>query len=99
VGEGLVERKGEAEHDEYRRCTAGFLPTASVAFLDEIFKANSAILNTLLTITSECKFDNWGGQEPCPIRCAVGASNELPESDELVALFNRFFLSKVPARK
>ena len=56
------------ENDEYRRSTSGFLPTASVAFLDEIFKANSAILNTLLTILNERKFDNAGGQELCPIR-------------------------------
>ena len=82
------------ENDEYRRVTTGFLPTASVAFLDEIFKANSAILNTLLTILNERKFDNAGGQELCPIRCVVGASNELPESDELVALFDRFLLRK-----
>ena len=82
------------ENDEYRRCTGGFLPTASVAFLDEIFKANSAILNTLLTILNERKFDNAGGQEACPIRCVVGASNELPESDELVALYDRFLIRK-----
>jgi MoxR-like ATPase len=82
------------EEDEYRRCTAGFLPTASIAFLDEIFKANSAILNTLLTILNERRFDNAGGQEVCPIRCVVGASNELPESDELVALFDRFLIRK-----
>jgi MoxR-like ATPase len=82
------------EHDEYRRVTTGFLPTASVAFLDEIFKANSAILNTLLTILNERKFDNAGGQELCPIRCVVGASNELPESDELDALYDRFLLRK-----
>jgi MoxR-like ATPase len=80
------------ENDEYRRCTAGFLPTASVAFLDELFKANSAILNTLLTILNERKFDNAGGQEDCPIRCVVGASNELPESDELAALYDRFLI-------
>jgi len=82
------------EQDEYRRCTAGFLPTADIAFLDEIFKANSAILNTLLTILNERKFDNAGGRETCPIRCVVGASNELPESDDLVALFDRFLIRK-----
>jgi len=82
------------EKDEYRRVTTGYLPTASVAFLDEIFKANSAILNTLLTILNERKFDNAGGQEDCPIRCVVGASNELPESDELEALFDRFLIRK-----
>ena len=83
------------ENDEYKRCTAGFLPTASVAFLDEIFKANSAILNTLLTILNERQFDNGAGErEECPIRCVVGASNELPESDELDALYDRFLLRK-----
>ena len=82
------------EQDEYRRCTAGFLPTADIAFLDEIFKANSAILNTLLTILNERKFDNAGGRETCPIRCVVGASNELPESDDLVALYDRFLIRK-----
>ena len=83
------------ENDEYRRKTDGFLPTASVAFLDEIFKANSAILNTLLTILNERQFDNGAGlRENCPIRCVVGASNELPESDELDALYDRFLIRK-----
>jgi len=82
------------ENDEYRRCTTGFLPTASVAFLDEIFKANSAILNTLLTILNERKFDNAGGQEFVPIRCVVGASNELPDNEEIMALFDRFLIRK-----
>lgn len=83
------------ENDEYKRCTEGFLPHASVAFLDEIFKANSAILNTLLTILNERQFDNGaGGRQDCPIRCVVGASNEMPDSDELDALYDRFLLRK-----
>ena len=82
------------ENDEYRRVTSGFLPTADIAFLDEIFKANSAILNTLLTILNERKYDNGGKREECPIRCVVGASNELPDSDELVALYDRFLIRK-----
>ena len=83
------------ENDEYKRCTEGFLPTASVAFLDEIFKANSNILNTLLTVLNERQFDNGAGvRELCPIKCVVGASNELPESDELDAIYDRFLLRK-----
>lgn len=83
------------ENDEYKRCTEGFLPKASVAFLDEIFKANSAILNTLLTILNERQFDNGAGlRENCPIRSVIAASNELPESDELDALYDRFLLRK-----
>jgi MoxR-like ATPase len=83
------------ENDEYRRCTEGYLPTASIAFLDEIFKANSAILNTLLTILNERKFDNGAGvRQLCPIQCVVGASNELPESEDLDALYDRFLIRK-----
>ncbi len=82
------------ENDEYKRVTDGFLPSASVGFLDEIFKANSAILNTLLTILNERKFDNGGTREDCPVRCVIGASNELPEDEELDALYDRFLLRK-----
>jgi len=80
------------ENDEYIRCIDGFLPTATVAFLDEIFKANSAILNTLLTILNERKFDNGGTRVACPLKCVIGASNELPDSEELDALLDRFLL-------
>jgi MoxR-like ATPase len=82
------------ENDEYKRRTENFLPQASVAFLDEIFKANSAILNTLLSILNERQFDNGGERMDCPIRCVIAASNELPESDELDALYDRFLLRK-----
>ncbi|KAL7553708.1 hypothetical protein ACHAWF_017043 [Thalassiosira exigua] len=81
------------ENDSYIRCIDGYLPTATVAFLDEIFKANSAILNTLLTILNERKFDNGAGNRvSCPLKCVIGASNELPESEELDALLDRFLL-------
>lgn len=82
------------ENDELRRKVDGYLPTADVAFLDEIFKANSSILNALLTLLNERRFDNGGERMEVPLWCAVAASNELPESDELDALFDRFLLRR-----
>ncbi len=67
---------------------------AQVAFIDEIFKANSAILNTLLTILNERLFDNGNVRSKVPLVTLVGASNELPESEELDALYDRFLLRK-----
>ncbi len=80
------------EHDRFVRVTAGKLPEAEVAFIDEVFKANSAILNSLLAIANERVFHNDGVPTPCPLVSLFAASNELPESKELEALFDRFML-------
>jgi len=80
------------QDDRYKRNTEGYLPTASIAFLDEIFKANSAILNSLLTILNEREFDDDGTRGTVPLVSLVGASNELPEGEELDALFDRFLI-------
>ena len=80
------------EEDRYERLTAAYLPTASIAFLDEIFKANSAILNSLLTLLNEREFDNGTRREKTPLIAVIGASNELPDSEELNAVFDRFLL-------
>jgi MoxR-like ATPase len=86
------------EMDVYKRITSGKLPEAKLAFLDEIFKANSAILNALLALINERKFHNNGGATKCPLVSLFGASNELPGGDnkkkatELDALFDRFAL-------
>ena len=57
--------------DEYTRKTDGYLPTAEVAFIDEIFKANSAILNALLTLLNERLFDNGNKRLEVPLLCLV----------------------------
>jgi MoxR-like ATPase len=81
------------EQDRYARVTTGKLPEAEFAFVDEIFKANSAILNSFLTIVNERLFQNDAPQPvACPLVSMFGASNELPEGKELEALFDRFLL-------
>jgi MoxR-like ATPase len=72
------------------RRTRGKLPEARVAFLDEIFKSNSAILNTLLTIVNERKYYQDGEPTPVALRMLFAATNEIPEQSELDALADRF---------
>ena len=85
------------EEDRYERIVEGFLPTAGVAFLDEVFKANSAILNALLTLLNEREFDNGSGRQRTPLISVVGASNEGPSDESLLAFFDRFLL-RVPVQ-
>lgn len=80
------------ENDQYRRVTTGYLPDVEVGFLDECFKANSSILNSLLTILNEGEFDNGGVRAKVPLKLCVGASNEFPADDSLNALRDRFLL-------
>jgi MoxR-like ATPase len=80
------------EQDDYRRVTDHKLPEAHIAFLDEIFKANSSILNALLTLVNERIFHNGRQRVPVPLVTLFGASNELPDEEELTALFDRFML-------
>lgn len=80
---------------EYVRVTTGRLPEAQLAFLDEAFKANSAILNALLTILNERLFHNAGMASRTPLHSAFMASNELPEEGKeanLSALWDRCLL-------
>jgi len=80
------------QQDRVKRITDGKFPWAHVSFLDEVFKANSAILNSLLTAVNERVYHNDGTAQPIPLITVVGASNELPEGDELEALFDRFLV-------
>lgn len=76
----------------YTRRVEGMLPTAEIVFLDEVFKSNSAILNSLLTILNERKFSNGNQVLPVPLLCLYGASNEVPNDDALEAIYDRFLL-------
>lgn len=79
------------KNDKYKVITDKKLPQANIAFLDEVFKSNSAILNGLLTIMNEKIFFN-DTVEQAPIVSVIGASNEFPEEDGLAALYDRFLL-------
>ncbi len=79
----------------YTRRTTGMLPEAEIVFLDEIFKSNSAILNSLLTILNERRFSNGANVVKVPLLSLFGASNEVPNDDNLAAIFDRFLLRVV----
>lgn len=76
----------------YRRRLEGMLPEAEIAFLDEIFKANSAILNSLLGVLNSRRFSHGNTTISVPLISLFAASNEVPSDDALSALFDRFLL-------
>src|SRR5690606_18120296 len=81
------------KEDQYIRKTENYLPRADFAFLDEIWKASPAILNTLLTLVNERSFKNGGIVQKVPLNVLVSASNEIPEPNQgLDALYDRFIL-------
>jgi MoxR-like ATPase len=72
--------------------TTGMLPDAEFVFLDELFNANSAILNNLLTVLNERVYRRGAEVHHLPMLSLFSASNHLPEDDALQALFDRFLL-------
>ena len=79
----------------YTRKTDAMLPEAEIVFLDEIFRSNSAILNSLLTLLNERRFSNGARMMEVPLLSMFGASNEVPNDDNLSAIFDRFLIRAV----
>ena len=84
------------DSDTYERVIDGYLPTADVLFLDEIWKAGPAIQNSLLTVLNEKIFRNGKQELKLPLKAVISASNELPaEGEGLEALWDRFIVRYV----
>lgn len=77
------------ENDEFLRKIDGFLPTAELAFVDEVFKANSSILNALLMAINEREYEHGNNVINIPLSSLFSASNELPQDESLAALYDR----------
>ncbi|MCJ7816361.1 MAG: AAA family ATPase, partial [Candidatus Aenigmarchaeota archaeon] len=81
------------KQDKFERCIEGYLPEAHFAFIDEVWKSSSSILNTMLTIMNERLFRSNGQMRPVNLETCMSASNEIPhDRDELNALWDRFLL-------
>ncbi|MDQ3302577.1 MAG: AAA family ATPase, partial [Actinomycetota bacterium] len=87
------DRLSALQEDRYEQNTEGMLPEATIAFIDEIFKSNSSVLNGMLPILNERLYKNGSKWQEVPLQMAVGASNEMPEDrEELGALYDRFLI-------
>jgi len=91
------------KQDRFMRKTDGYLPDAHIAFLDEVYKGSSAILNSLLTLANEGLFHNDGIPVKTPLMTIIGASNEVPEEGDGLEAFDdrlqlRFMVQKIDDR-
>jgi len=87
---GGIDFEALTRDHKFKRNTKGKLPRAEIAFLDEVFRGGSHILNTLLTIINERQYDCGDGPKDVPLLGLIGASNFGPAEEALEAFFDRF---------
>lgn len=76
--------------DEYTRDIKGYLPDSNIAFLDELFRGSSAVLNSLLQVLNERTFNNGKELVQTKIKSVVAATNSFPSEESLQAFCDRF---------
>jgi MoxR-like ATPase len=89
---GSIDVKEFQNNSAYRINTTGMLPEARIAYLDEVFRGSSAILNTLLSLINERTFHTGQTLLDCPLVTLVGSANDIPDDPELAAFSDRFLL-------
>lgn len=92
---GPIDIKALEDQGVQRHRTEGTMVHAHLVVLDEIFKANGALLNALLKLMNEREFDNGNVVEQSPLISVFGASNEFAADDSLAALSDRLHFWKI----
>ena len=87
---GFFDLKKLHEGEGLERIQDGMMQRAEVVFLDEVFNASSAILNSLLTFMNERKFHDRGMSYKAKLKLLVGATNFPPQDRTLSAIYDRF---------
>ncbi|MEM1909755.1 MAG: AAA family ATPase [Thermofilaceae archaeon] len=77
---------------EYKRIMTNRLPDSDIVFIDEVFKAGSAVLNVLLDIMLYRRILNGTQYIPLPLLALYTASNEVTADAELAAFYDRLLI-------
>jgi MoxR-like ATPase len=89
---GFYDIRSAMEEKELKRMDRGMMQHARVVYLDEVFNGSSAILNSLLAFLNERIFHDRNERRQVALECLFAATNHIPETPELKAVFDRFLL-------
>lgn len=89
---GFYDIRSAMEERELKRMDQGMMQHARVVYLDEVFNGSSAILNSLLAFLNERIFHDRNARYPVKLESLFAATNHIPQSPELKAVFDRFLI-------